>query len=365
MPYYQTLKNRRESLHLSVLDVASQTRLKPEYLRAIEEHTLDLFSDDFSYVRYFVHAYADAIGVNWEMIKDEVDADISAFARARDGALHQASMKMIETMPSVTPSATDRRKKRKKRKQSFLENSASSLSRKMSWGNLRVGRLLMLVGGLLLVLLLAFSWLQNSLSASAISRSKSERTAALKEQEEETQRLAKDLQSRKDTEQTEPVSAPEIRLEGTDEENVYRVYGYTTDHPVVHLSFYAIGGQTVSITWNGVPAFSQVVSGDTSYDLAAGASGQLVVTFQYPSVYDSLSLDGTAIPANYTLRDANGANRIVLDIVYSEAPASTASQSSESSQTPADASLQEGANDEAPVDLYNEEDYTAPIELAQ
>ena len=77
MAYYHILKERRTNLKLSIQDVSNQTRLAPQYIQAIEEHNLDVFSDDFSFVRYFVHAYCDAIGVNWQAIADEVDMDIN------------------------------------------------------------------------------------------------------------------------------------------------------------------------------------------------------------------------------------------------------------------------------------------------
>ena len=73
MAYYHILKERRTNLKLSIQDVSNQTRLAPQYIQAIEEHNLDVFSDDLSFVRYFVHAYSDAIGVNWQAISDEVD----------------------------------------------------------------------------------------------------------------------------------------------------------------------------------------------------------------------------------------------------------------------------------------------------
>lgn len=330
MPYYQTLKERRLSLGLSVLDVSAQTRLKPEFIRAIEEHNLDLFSDDFSYVRYFVHAYADAIGVNWAMIKDEVDRDVNRFAQARDGALRKAQTRMIETMPSIQTKSKTIRSKRRKRKRSFLENSAGNLSRRMSWGNLRLGRVIALAAGAAMILLLGLSWVQNSAASSAVEKRKAERTSQLAAQEQETQRLADDLKARKGDAQSSEPEKQVIHLAGTEEENVYTVEGFTFDHSTIHLTFNALGGQSVTVTWNGVPAFSEAVNGQASYDLQAGMSGQLVVTFQVPSVYNSLTVEDTPIPANYTLRDDNGGNRIVLNIVYSDKKEDTSSSNSSS-----------------------------------
>lgn len=380
MPYYQTLKYRREDLGLSVQNVADQTRLKPEFIRAIEEHNLDLFSDDFSYVRYFVHAYCDAIGVNWTMIKDEVDADVSKWAHARDQALYDAQVRMIQTMPSMKADKSRTRKTRRKRKASFLENSAGSLSRKMSWGSSKTMTRLIVIGvGVAVGGLLMLGYFQNSSAQRALEQQRAERTAELEQKEIETRRLADDLKSKKDdsakVEQTKPV----LKISGLEEENSYDVRGYTMDQPVVHISFYAIGAQTVTITWNGVPAYSQAVSGAGSYDLQAGGSGQLVVTFQSPSVYNALSLDDTEIPANYTLASPGGGSKITLNLIYSEkAPEENASLQASSEQPQQDAAqtaedpnagLYEdpyadpnGIIYEDPAMGYGEEDYTAPIQ---
>ena len=101
MAYYHILRQRRQDLNLSIEYVSSQTRLAPQYIQAIEQHNLDVFSDDFSFVRYFVHAYCDAIGVNWVVIKDEVDADINAYARQRSMALSQAQKKLIAQIINI------------------------------------------------------------------------------------------------------------------------------------------------------------------------------------------------------------------------------------------------------------------------
>ena len=101
MAYYHILKERRTNLKLSIQDVSNQTRLAPQYIQAIEEHNLDVFSDDLSFVRYFVHAYSDAIGVNWQAISDEVDVDVNEFAHQRDMALTMAQRRMVEQMASV------------------------------------------------------------------------------------------------------------------------------------------------------------------------------------------------------------------------------------------------------------------------
>lgn len=360
MPYYQTLKERRQGLGLTIQDVCSQTRLKPEYIRAIEEHNLDLFSDDFSYVRYFVHAYADAIGVNWEMIRDEVDQDVSVFAQVRDQALYQAQVKMIETMPSVKADAKRSKARRRKSKKTFLENSAGAISRRLSWGSSPKLRRNAVIGAVVVfIALCAFSYIRSASAKRALDENRQAREQELNQREQETQRLADELQSRKDSSATPAQSTPQLSVMGLEQENTFQVSGFTQDNPVIHLSFYAIGGQTVTITWNGVPAFSEAVSGTGNYDLQAGQSGTLSVVFSSPSVYNALSVEGTEIPANFTLNSPEGGCRIILNIVYGQKGQSDSSQSaSEQNQ------VQNDTEDyTAPIGNETEmvDDYTAPL----
>ena len=132
MAYYHILKERRTNLKLSIQDVSNQTRLAPQYIQAIEEHNLDVFSDDFSFVRYFVHAYCDAIGVNWQAIADEVDMDINEVAHQKDMALTMAQRRMVEQMASVQKRKRSHRLKRKILVSKHVSRTSSSLSTNQS-----------------------------------------------------------------------------------------------------------------------------------------------------------------------------------------------------------------------------------------
>ena len=141
MAYYHILKERRTNLKLSIQDVSNQTRLAPQYIQAIEENNLDVFSDDLSFVRYFVHAYSDAIGVNWQAISDEVDMDVNEFAHQRDMALTMAQRRMVEQMASVQKSKKTTKEKRRRRKRKPKKERKSRLQR--GFKNMLVVRVLL------------------------------------------------------------------------------------------------------------------------------------------------------------------------------------------------------------------------------
>ena len=131
MRYYEILKKRRIDLKLSIQDVSAQTRLAPEYIKAIEDNDLDVFSDDLSFVRYFIRSYCEALGVNWSMLQEEVDGSIKHYAHLRNMALTQAQKRMMESMPMDTSDSKSRvRRNTRNSYQNRVASTSRSLSRK-------------------------------------------------------------------------------------------------------------------------------------------------------------------------------------------------------------------------------------------
>ena len=185
MVYYKLLRQRRISLNLSVEDVSSQTRLAPEYIRAIEEHNLDMFSDDFSFVRYFVHAYCDAIGVNWLVIQEEVDRDIHTYARMKNHALTQAQKKIVSAM---RPASSNSKKKSRKNQSIF-----SWLSYKIS-GSYRFSRIISL-GAVALGFLIVANLVTDVIAQRQQYAFEKQQQEELEDKERETEALAKQYQA--------------------------------------------------------------------------------------------------------------------------------------------------------------------------
>lgn len=191
MAYYHILHQRRLDLKLSIQDVSSQTRLAPQYIEAIEEHNLDVFSDDFSFVRYFVHAYSNAIGVNWAAIASEVDEDIADFAHRYDMALTQAQKRMVEQMPSVD--VPKRRTKRRKSRSSYNRH-ISKTSKSLRLKRKGLVRVLVLVGVCGLLALSLLNFVLNQVSINRQQKAEEERQSELDQKEKETEKLAKKRQ---------------------------------------------------------------------------------------------------------------------------------------------------------------------------
>ncbi len=327
MPYYQILKQRRLDLNLSVQDIAIQTRLKPEYVRAIEENNLDVFSDDFSYVRYFVHGYCDAIGVRWDMIRDEVDATISAYASARDQALAQAQMRMIESVRPVRTDEKTARKKRRRRKSSSFAKSAGRISRNLFWGQRnKLARLIIIVSACAIVLLAGFSYFSRSSAQRMIEAQNIAHQEKLKEQEETTQRLADDLKNRKQGDEPAPEqSAPSylpVSLDYNTYTGLWEINGLDASNPVLHFEITPAAWENVSLYYNDQPVFSDSISSLFAYDLNVADGGTLRLGFSSLETAGSVSINGTVLDEGAIVEEEDGSAAVYFDVpVLSEQPA--------------------------------------------
>ncbi len=289
MTYYQILKQRRLDLNLSVQDISIHTHLAPEYIRAIENHNLDVFSDDFSFVRYFVHSYCDAIGVNWEAVVREVDADISAYARMRDQALTAAQRRMVQTMPSASQKKTTRKKKKNR-----FVNSAASLSRRLNLNSSnRMSRGIVLVAVVGLAALLTLSSIMDAVNAKNRENAQIEKRNELQQKEKETQMLAEGRKNQKDSKNQENLAVPQIRAEeGT---NTFYVAGLISDTEPMKISLTLQDPSAVSISANGVMLAQENVRDQYSYDAAVETTKEITVDIESWKKGDTLQINGRTL----------------------------------------------------------------------
>ncbi|MCK9409368.1 MAG: helix-turn-helix domain-containing protein [Bacteriovoracaceae bacterium] len=61
-PFSEELRKEREARQLTLSDISQQTRINIKYLQAIEQGAFDVLPQ--TYVRAFIKAYADAVGMN-------------------------------------------------------------------------------------------------------------------------------------------------------------------------------------------------------------------------------------------------------------------------------------------------------------
>ena len=333
MAYYHILKKRRLDLNLSVQDIAIQTHLAPEYIRAIEENNLDVFSDDFSFVRYFTRAYCDAIGVNWEAIAPEVDATISLYARAKDQALTQAQRRMVENMPS---SKTRTRKKSKKKSSSKMHKvfaaSAGKISRTMNWDSKnRLTKSLIIGGCCVIVFLIVLNTLTDSMARRNQENAKAAKEQELLEKEQETQKLAEQLQAQKKA--AEPADAEPALTVTADagKDNHFSVVTEYAADKKVKVDFTVVEPTNIEILLSGTVVFNQEVSKNTDYDLPLNGPASVEIRYSNFKDGDYITLDGASVPVDGA-KLTGGSGSVFISFKEDEQKASDQKASDQSSQ---------------------------------
>jgi transcriptional regulator with XRE-family HTH domain len=67
------LREQREEVGFTLEEMSAKTKITRAQLRALEEGNLDFFKEDISYVPYFVRFYAQALYMDYETLRVEVD----------------------------------------------------------------------------------------------------------------------------------------------------------------------------------------------------------------------------------------------------------------------------------------------------
>ena len=73
------LKQKRLEKGLTIEAVSEKTRLTIKHLKAIEEGDISYFRDDLSYLRFFLKAYCNALELDFEEIKGELQDSIDDY----------------------------------------------------------------------------------------------------------------------------------------------------------------------------------------------------------------------------------------------------------------------------------------------
>ena len=218
MTYYQILKQRRLDLKLSIQDISNQTRLAPEYIQAIEENNLDVFSNDFSFVRYFIHAYCQAIGVNWEAIQQEVDQTIKYYAHQKNMELTKAQKNLAQNMEYVSSKPQKRREKQKKH--NHYEASVTRTTRSLHWSNKKLSKVAMISIGAVVVILMISNLVINSVADRQQRIEEENRQQELIAKERETQRLAEEKKKQEYNKLNRNLNI----VEDSEHPNVFHIY---------------------------------------------------------------------------------------------------------------------------------------------
>ncbi|MDE5757915.1 MAG: helix-turn-helix domain-containing protein [Allobaculum sp.] len=373
MVYYQILKQRRLALSLSIQQVAQQTRLKPEYVRALEEHDLNVFGDQgLPYVPVLVEGYCDALGINWNVIAQEVQDDVQSFMllhHSKKRALPNPSDNSKESSPTKKAATNSKTKKKKKKATKAKNHSHSTFpssklkktsnkktqgsnkklkkkaskkdaqykkrpfratkrkpKQKVTWGRQnRLSKLILISACCAIFSLSMLNYFAQNAAQTSLAERKVAREKELLLEEATTQRLADEFKQRKyglATSQTESIASPSIlkptlTITNTDKLGTYRVSGFTNQSKI-EIELLPETAQDMQILWNNHPAFSQKVSGSFIYELNTSQDGTLTIVFSKGSEKNGLRLDDLDISSEFLPIDEKGQTKVQFLIVFQD-----------------------------------------------
>lgn len=76
------LKENRVKLGLSIADISDITKMNINIIRNIEEGNVAYFSNDLTYLRYYIKSYSNAVNVDFDSIEQELDKTTLAYTQS-------------------------------------------------------------------------------------------------------------------------------------------------------------------------------------------------------------------------------------------------------------------------------------------
>ena len=303
MPYYQILKQRRLDLNLSVQDVAIQTQLAPQFIRAIEDNNLEVFSDDYSYVRAFIQAYCQAIGVKWEAIAPEVDSYLQALYNQRMEEITREQEMLEQTRRLEAQKAEEigkranRKKKKapaKKKKRKLVSHSAKRISTAVNWsGRSRLSRTLIILAVAALLVLMGLSYLIESRNSSTMAALEAQKQQELQQKEKETQQLADQLKNQKI--QDGDIPEPKVK-KNPDADNFFYVANAFSSTAKLEIGGNLASESRLVISKNGQEIYKSTINGLFSDPVDCSEPCSIDITINQWNPQDTISLNSIAIP---------------------------------------------------------------------
>ncbi|MCI8539943.1 MAG: helix-turn-helix domain-containing protein [Erysipelotrichaceae bacterium] len=127
------LKQKRLEKGMTIEEISLKTRLTIKHIKAIEEGDISYFKDDLSYLRFFLRAYCDALGIDFEPMKEELHDSIEDYttsfsteALIEHAQIEKGVQKTNEKMKQPDASKAKKAKRRKKRKYRRIDFSLLS-----------------------------------------------------------------------------------------------------------------------------------------------------------------------------------------------------------------------------------------------
>lgn len=287
----QTLKERREELGYSIQAMATKTRVPAQNLNAIEEGNLKYFENDITYVKFYIRYYCNALHLNYEDYKEELEKALEEFSNTTK------MMKMVE-LEELHTRISDRSKKSGSKKvitRKAKRNQKFDLS---FWSFVSV----------VSILIIALTFVFGFLILPKLLNKTPETVVEIPE-------LPSPIQPEETTEEpnteveTKVLSIAQINAEN------YEVTGYL-DQQELQMLIQFKSNAYVSILVDGVSTFnpaSKLYSVGSTLDLKFNAKSNMVIEVYIGWMNgNTLTLNGLEVPLDTTIATRNGSVTLVF-----------------------------------------------------
>jgi len=113
------LKDKRLELGITVEEVSQRTRLTVKHIKAIEEGDISYFKDDLSYLRFFLKAYCDVLGLDFEnfkgLLRNSIDEYTTSFSLDTVRQHEQIELGIQRTNEMLKQPTNEKKKKKPKK----------------------------------------------------------------------------------------------------------------------------------------------------------------------------------------------------------------------------------------------------------
>ena len=98
----QILKEKRLELNYTLEDMSQKTKMSTVQLKAIEDGNISFFKEDLSYLSYFVRYYSNALNIDYNELRKDLDHTITEFTQTIS-IKEISELEAINQKPIVTP----------------------------------------------------------------------------------------------------------------------------------------------------------------------------------------------------------------------------------------------------------------------
>lgn len=78
----QFLKENRINQNLTITDISNITKMNINIIRNIEEGNVAYFSNDFTYLKYYIKAYSDAVNVDFKSLEETLNKEMLEYTQS-------------------------------------------------------------------------------------------------------------------------------------------------------------------------------------------------------------------------------------------------------------------------------------------